>query len=536
MSGGYNASDASTLRPSSYGAKLGETITLTIVASVGMLDHNLYYAVGSITGTIATRVSSSCTWTIPVTSLMNAVSSSGTECILRIVSINHMTGVTVGERTVTIKLYPADYTAPQVRAGWVSAAWDNSAVPDVSAWVKGYSRAKITFDPTKVSSRYASISRFSVIYGGKRVDAVGNVATTDTLMEVDAKVKCLVTDSRGVSTVEELTIPVLDYAPPVITGVSIFRSDDARLPADKGVHIAAQATAVYSGLGGENSCTLTAAYKAVGDAAYSAPLTLADGVLTLITGAAEIGTGTSYLVRLTATDKAGSVTIYEKTVPTSAVTFHLKDGGKGAAFGKYAESDNTLECQWNATFEGAAEFHGGVKLKDADDEEAKTLEAYIKEVVTPMLAAPAVVDAFYPVGSIYTTTKNTDPNTLFPGTVWARLNGARFLLNADSSHAAGSTGGAAEVTLSVDQMPVHSHTGVTEMGGAHSHTIPNIANGGSGSGAYAESWGGGSGERELYTGQDTNHLHSLAIQTTGGGQAHNNMPPYLAVYMWQRTA
>lgn len=538
MSSGYNASDASYLRPSSYGAKLGETITLTIVSSVGMLDHNLYYAVGSITGTIATGVSRSCAWTIPVTSLMNVVSSSGTDCVLKVVSINHMTGVTVGERTVTVKLYPADGMAPQIQPGWVSAARDNSACPNVNAWVKGYSKAKITFDPTKVSSKYASIARYSIIYGGTRTDAVENTATTGTLTEVDAKVKCLVTDSRGVTTVEEITIPVLDYEPPVITEVSIFRSDDAKLPADTGVHMAAQGTARFSALGGENACTLTASYKATSDAAFGTAQQLENGVLTMITGTAEIDTNKSYLVRLTATDKVGNATIYEKTVPTSAVTFHLKDGGNGAAFGKYAEKNNMLECQWGATFGGDVEFQGAVNLKDTDDEDAKTLEDYIKEVVAPLLTFPSVVDLFYPVGSIYTTTAETDPNTLFPDTVWARIDGGKFLLNADSTHAARTTGGAENVTLTVDQIPGHTHDGTTEWaGGTHTHAIPNIAQGGSGSGAYAESWGGGSGGRELSTdtGSDR-HLHTFTTNAAGGGSAHSNMPPYLAVYMWERTA
>ena len=61
--------------------------------------------------------------------------------------------------------------------------------------------------------------------------------------------------------------------------------------------------------------------------------------------------------------------------------------------------------------------------------------------------------------------------------------------------------------------------------------------GGSGSSAYAESWSGGSGSRELYTDSFSNtHNHSLDLtsQTAGGGQAIDMMPPYLAVYVWQR--
>ena len=63
------------------------------------------------------------------------------------------------------------------------------------------------------------------------------------------------------------------------------------------------------------------------------------------------------------------------------------------------------------------------------------------------------------------------------------------------------------------------------------------AQGGSGSGAYAESWGGGSGSRELRTDAiSISHNHTLDVdtQSSGGGEAVDMMPPYLAVYVWQR--
>ena len=92
-------------------------------------------------------------------------------------------------------------------------------------------------------------------------------------------------------------------------------------------------------------------------------------------------------------------------------------------------------------------------------------------------------------------------------------------------------------------MPAHSHrvygsTDATSVG--HDHGIPNIRTGQSGEyGAYAETWGYGSGKRELNTNfVDINHIHYVDVisQTTGGGAAFSLMPPYMAVYMWRRTA
>ena len=114
----------------------------------------------------------------------------------------------------------------------------------------------------------------------------------------------------------------------------------------------------------------------------------------------------------------------------------------------------------------------------------------------------------YPVGSIYLSVNGTDPGTLFGGT-WERLKD-RFLLAAGDSYAAGAYGGEAAHTLTVDEMPAHQHD-VT--------TLPSNETG--------TEWAGASGVSALRTQSTT---------IVGGGAAHNNMPPYLTVYMWKRTA
>lgn len=117
------------------------------------------------------------------------------------------------------------------------------------------------------------------------------------------------------------------------------------------------------------------------------------------------------------------------------------------------------------------------------------------------------IDSIYPVGSIYMSVNNTDPSTLFTGTTWEQLKD-RFLLGAGDTYTAGSTGGEATHTLTVEEIPAHSHTYT-----ALSHTY---TNGGDYSSAYASG--------------------TANTGNAGGGQAHNNMPPYLTVYMWKRTA
>ena len=114
----------------------------------------------------------------------------------------------------------------------------------------------------------------------------------------------------------------------------------------------------------------------------------------------------------------------------------------------------------------------------------------------------------YPVGSIYISVNSTSPASLFGGT-WEILNDV-FLLAAGSYANAGTFGGEATHTLTVDEMP------------AHSHSVPNMSGYDTGT-----EWVGQNGTAALQT-------RSTAI--SGGGAAHNNMPPYMAVYMWKRVA
>ena len=125
-------------------------------------------------------------------------------------------------------------------------------------------------------------------------------------------------------------------------------------------------------------------------------------------------------------------------------------------------------------------------------------------------------DIVYPVGSIYMSVSSTSPEILFGGK-WEQIQN-RFLLAAGSSYTAGNTGGEATHTLTKNEMPTHSH----EIYSGYGDVVSNVSD------AYRyQTWG--SSDRGWKTG-------NLGTSNIGGGKAHNNMPPYLVVYMWKRTA
>lgn len=176
-------------------------------------------------------------------------------------------------------------------------------------------------------------------------------------------------------------------------------------------------------------------------------------------------------------------------------------------------------------------------------------------------------DDVYPVGSIYMSVNNVNPTTLFGGT-WEQIAGGRCLIGANSDYALGATGGEATHNLSVAETPAHNHSISISNSGEHKHNrgTMNITGGiglvrrgpgahdwATGALYYIRNWnaairsGGGDDwgsdvgfdASRSWTGETSaagNHSHSCSIGNTGGGQAHNNMQPYLVVNIWKRTA
>ena len=480
--------------PGIGGVTIGETAHISLPRASSGFTHTLRYVFGGAAETIDTGVAAGYDWPVPeslAAQIPNAASGKGT------LTCETYSGSTlIGTKSVPFTASVPGSMKPALTPGWAAVTYDNSGTKasGIAAWVQGYSKARAVFDDSRITCKQgASVSGYSITYLGKTVSE--SPYRTETIGSTAATVRCTVTDSRGLSAYEDFEIAIHPYAPPALTGASLYRADGDGAASDSGTHIAGRATANYYSIGGENAATIRGYWKAVGGS-YGSGEALSSGVTGIISGSAVISTERSYVAKLVITDSLGNTAEFENSIPTERVAFHLKEGGNGAAFGKVAETEYVLEL--------------------AEDWELK-------------VKGKRLLDLIYPVGSIYMSVNSASPDTLFGGT-WVRLEDV-FLLAAGAKHSAGSTGGEESHTLTASEMPSHNGhlsagiAGTAPMGkGNYKGYLNSSVMTPFPEGNY-RGW-------NVYLG---NEMHP-ASEATGGDQPHNNMPPYLAVYTWKRTA
>lgn len=185
----------------------------------------------------------------------------------------------------------------------------------------------------------------------------------------------------------------------------------------------------------------------------------------------------------------------------------------------------------------------GKKLVDYDSIDA--LVAALMGYYNPLIEG--ISETFknfcpFPVNSLYLSLGSENPSSLWLGTTWAKQEG-RFLLGSSSSYNLGSTGGASTVTLSVANLPSHTHSATTA---AHTHTQPTHIHG---TDMYGPRGAQGSvnefinidpayGQNRKTTaagGETTGSASPVtSIGSTGSGTAFSILPPYLVINIWKR--
>lgn len=350
---------------------------------------------------------------------------------------------------------------------------------DKSRIVQNHSTLTVTV-PTATAKKGATIASYAIAFGGvtKTVKAAGAVSLGTVDVSYSQALTVTATDSRGFTASKSVQVTVDDYSAPTAV-IDLHRLNNF----EPTTYVTASAR--YSYLNGKNAVTITAKFKKVSESSYGAPIELADSIQSTVTCDRD----SAYDFVVTIADRLES-TGYNLTLGKGIPSFFIDTK-------KSSVGVNCLPSQSDV-----------LQLGDS---------------------AWLTAQGAYPVGAIYLSVTDVNPAALFGGT-WERISQGRFLIGAGANAAnttdywgsyaagaenfpAGEMGGEVTHTLTVDEIPAHTHSERLEWSNTKGWGLT-----GTGEGANAVVDQGG------------------VTGSTGGGKPHSNMPPYIVVYMWKRTA
>lgn len=329
--------------------EMGKSVTINTPAVNNAYRHTLRYAFGSASGTIATGIASSVSWTPPV-SLVNQIPSatagSGT-----IYCDTYSGSTRLGTKSVSITLTVPGSVVPS--AGTLSAALAEDT-SGTGLYVKGMGKAKLTL--SGASGAYgSSITSYTITGGGWT--ATNGTLTTGTLASAgNITFTATVTDSRGRKASTTRTISVIDYTKPGVAVCDVYRCDADGNRKKAGTYFAVEINASYSAITG-NTLNITARYKKQTESSYGTAANVTNNGKTVL-GGGNIGASTTYDVLVTVADKYNSLSI-QRTLSTKSVLQSFKRSA-GAAIGKVAELANWLDVAWNTRIRGNLKVDGGM--------------------------------------------------------------------------------------------------------------------------------------------------------------------------------
>ena len=487
---------------SASGDTLGQPVAITISRASNSFTHKLYYSCGSISWAgIASDVDTSYSWTPPVSLAAQAPNASAV--VLSVIVETYNGSTYIGASSVQMTLAVPSSVVPTLSVA-------TSDPTKVSATYGGYVqlRSKLKVDLTASGAQGSTIKSYSIKLGD--FYAVSSASgTTDYLPTAGAlTLTCTVTDSRGRTATKTQTITVLAYSKPTISDIAAARCNQDGTANRMGDYGKVTFSGVITALSNKNTAAYAVQYREVGTENWSNA------------GSAEAGNyapagayvvfaadkSKRYEVRVVATDAFEAIGSAVRDLPAAYALLHHAKHLLSMGIGRLCDKANALQVGLNAYFDENVQVGGNLTVG------GKTL-----------------VDLIYPVGSVYISfNNNADPSVLFGGT-WERIRN-RFLWAATENGVMGDTGGEESHTLTVEEMPSHkghlsagiAGTAPYEKGNYKGYLNSSTM---TAHGDIGRGW-------NVYSG---NEIHP-ASEAVGGGQPHNNMPPFIQVAMWKRTA
>ena len=475
-----NPASSFTLNKSSIemaGSGTSATIGYTITPADGTYRHNISWSVPGISATTYNDVANTGTFIAPIswcTAFLNTISGTAT-CV---VTTKNSGGTTLGTKTLTFTVTVPTSIIPSVSIA-SKTPYHNPVITNFTTrYIQGISKCTVDITEAGHTTGGGTIaSRLTTIPGssGTTDPWTSGILNTVGSNEINATV----TDSRGrTASATPQTITVLAYSAPTISVTNVKRCNSSGTLVDDGTYVKITATASATAIAKDTTGTnvivsFTFKYRIIGASSWSTEVIFtSDSAM----GNNNLLAANGYEILLTTIDSIGTTSTSLINLGPTIKMFDFRNDRAG--IGRLAVDTKTL---------------------------------MIPDDWTTNLRIN------YPVGAIYMSVVSTSPATLFGGT-WAAL-GERFLVGVGTGYANGATGGAATHTLLTGELPRHNHVGFSVAG-------------------YG--WLNGTGWSARPAGYDF-----MTVSTggqngetgyTGADSPHNNLPPYLAVYMWKRTA
>ena len=490
---------------------IGQVATISTEGSStsGTGTYSIEYEFGSLTGVIKDNISpqnvpATISWTIP-TSFYNEIPDTTSKTGKLISYFTFLGEKSVNSTSTFIAKIP-DGDVPTITASVVTTdALSSQLSGNTSTIINGVSNVKVTMSatPTQGSSIVNQYFYYQRNYYPMMIQNTKTLTGGyDGIFEFGA------IDTRNRTGSKIVTLTAIDYKRPSISlnNVSISTS---------GVATISVSGTWFNGSFGATANTLTVQYryKSSSSSSWGSWTTISnvtknsDGTYSATASKSGLSYNNTYNFEARVTDKINTVSSKEysgKSLPVFDWSKNDFNFNVPVYISQYYNENNPTTKKYVDDLTDVI----SLAVQDNTDNIA-ALSNQISNI------GSITFDDIYPVGSIYMSVNSTNPRTLFGGT-WTQLKD-RFLLGAGSTYTNGSTGGEASHTLTVNEMPSHSH--------------PQYVTVGSGGSLSANC------DYDSYvSGKARKSSQNVSTDPAGGGNSHNNMPPYLVVYMWQRTS
>ena len=486
---------------------IGQVATISTEGSetTGIGTYSIEYEFGSLTGVIKDNISptdvpATISWTIP-TSFYNEIPDT-TSKTGKLISYYTLGNKTVNSTSTFIAKIP-DSDVPTITASVVTTdALSSQLSGNTSTIINGVSNVKVTMSATPTQGS-TIVNQYFYYQRNYYPMAIQNTKTLtggyDGVFDFGA------IDTRSRKGTKRITLTAIDYRTPTIA------IDDVSI-STSGVATINITGTWFNGSFGATANTLTVQYR------YKSSSSSSWGSWTNISNVTKNSDGTysatatkdglsytdTYNFEAKVTDKINTVASKEYTGKSLPVFDWSKDDFNFNVPVSVLSPTNSNNPTTKKYVDDLTEVIS-LAVQDNTDNIA-ALSNQISNI------SSTIFDNIYPVGSIYMSVNSTNPSNLFGGT-WTQLKD-RFLLGAGSTYTNGSTGGSATQKLSAANLPSHTHP------------------------QYVATDGGSTSANLDYNGWVSNGkavAQGIPTGATGQGTRFDIMPPYLVVYMWQRT-